>query len=85
MYERIAPEQYDSLDGVPEPSEVLQLFGHDAVVAHLTSAHRAAKLPHALVFGSKRPISSEFWNVTQTLCLLSTAASYGFIPADGTE
>ena len=27
MYERIAPEQYDSLDGVPEPSEALQVFG----------------------------------------------------------
>ncbi len=56
MYERIAPEQYDSLDGVPEPSEVLQLFGHDAVVAQLTAAHRAAKLPHALVFAGPRGI-----------------------------
>jgi DNA polymerase-3 subunit delta' len=56
MYERIAPEQYDSLDGVPEPSEALRVFGHDAVVAQLTAAHRAGKLPHALVFTGARGI-----------------------------
>ena len=56
MYERIAPEQHDTLDGVPEPSENLQLFGHEAVVAQLTAAHRAGKLPHALVFAGPRGI-----------------------------
>ena len=43
MFERIAPEQHDTLDGVPEPSEDPQLFGHDAAVAHARRAYRAGK------------------------------------------
>jgi DNA polymerase-3 subunit delta' len=56
MYERIAPEEHDSLDGVPDPSEALRVFGHDAQVAQLTTAHRAGKLPHALVLAGPRGI-----------------------------
>jgi len=56
MYERIAPEEHDSLDGVPEPSETARVFGHDAVAAQLAAAHRAGKLPHALVFAGPRGI-----------------------------
>jgi DNA polymerase-3 subunit delta' len=56
MYERIAPEEHDSLDGVPEPSETRQLFGHEAQVAQLCSAYRAGKLPHALVLAGPRGI-----------------------------
>ena len=50
------PEQHDSLDGVPEPSETVRVFGHDAQEAQLTAAHRAGKLPHALVFAGPRGI-----------------------------
>jgi DNA polymerase-3 subunit delta' len=56
MYERIAPEQHDSLAEVPEPSETIRVFGHDAQAAQLTAAHRAGKLPHALVFAGPRGI-----------------------------
>src|SRR5262245_32581637 len=56
MYERIAPEEHDSLDGVPEPSETVRVFGHQAQAAQLAAAHRAGKLPHGLVFAGPRGI-----------------------------
>src|SRR5262245_29621896 len=56
MYERIAPQEHDSLDGVPEPSETVRVFGHAAQAAQLTAAHRAGKLPHGLVFAGPRGI-----------------------------
>src|SRR3954453_13469731 len=45
----ISPQEHDSLDGVPEPSETVRLFGHVAQVEHLATPHRAGKLPHGLV------------------------------------
>jgi DNA polymerase-3 subunit delta' len=56
MYERIAPEEHDSLDGVPEPPETVRVFGHDTQAAQLTAAHRVGKLPHGLVFAGPRGI-----------------------------
>src|SRR5262249_17380233 len=56
VYERIAPQEHDSLDGVPEPSETPRLFGHIAQAEHLAAAHRAGKLPHGLVFAGPRGI-----------------------------
>lgn len=50
MFERIAPEQHDTLDGVPEPAENPHLYGHEQAVSMLTAAYRAGKLPHALIF-----------------------------------
>ena len=49
MLERLAPEQHDTLDEVPEPAENPALFGHEHAAAMLTSAYRAGKLPHALI------------------------------------
>jgi DNA polymerase-3 subunit delta' len=50
MFERIAPEQHDTLDGIPEPSENPALFGHGEAASMLAAAYRAGKLPHALLF-----------------------------------
>jgi DNA polymerase-3 subunit delta' len=50
MFERIAPEQHDTLDGVPEPSENPHLFGHGEAGSMLAAAYRTGKLPHALLF-----------------------------------
>ncbi|TJV46323.1 MAG: DNA polymerase III subunit delta', partial [Mesorhizobium sp.] len=50
IFERIAPEQHDTLDGVPEPSETPRLVGHDQAANMLASAYRSGKLPHALIF-----------------------------------
>ncbi|TPK58148.1 MULTISPECIES: DNA polymerase III subunit delta' [unclassified Mesorhizobium] len=50
IFERIAPEQHDTLDGVPEPSETPRLVGHGQAAAMLAAAYRAGKLPHALIF-----------------------------------
>ncbi|WP_296745475.1 DNA polymerase III subunit delta' [Mesorhizobium sp.] len=49
IFERIAPEQHDTLDGVPEPSETPRLIGHAQAANVLTAAYRAGKLPHALI------------------------------------
>lgn len=56
MFERIAPEQHDTLDGVPEPSENARLVGHGEAADALAAAYRAGKLPHALLFAGPRGI-----------------------------
>ena len=48
MFERIAPEQHDTLDGIPEPSENPHLFGHGETADMVAAMYRAGKLPHAL-------------------------------------
>jgi DNA polymerase-3 subunit delta' len=50
MFERIAPEQHDTLDGIPESSENPHLFGQGEAASMLAAAYRAGKLPHALLF-----------------------------------
>jgi DNA polymerase-3 subunit delta' len=50
IFERIAPEQHDTLDGVPEPAETARLVGHATAAGMLASAYRGGKLPHALIF-----------------------------------
>lgn len=50
IFERIAPEQHDTLDGVPSPAETVRLYGHREAASILAAAYRAGKLPHALIF-----------------------------------
>ncbi len=50
MFERIAPEQHDTLEGIPEPSENRAVFGHQEARARLAAAYAANKFPHALLF-----------------------------------
>ena len=54
--ERLAPEQHDTLDDVPEPAETAALFGHDSALQSLGAAYRAGKLPHGLMFVGPRGI-----------------------------
>lgn len=56
MFERIAPEQHDTLDGVAEPAENPTLYGHDDAKAMLASTFQAGKLPHALIFAGPQGI-----------------------------
>lgn len=56
MYERIAPEQHDSLDGVPEPAETPRIFGHGQISDMLAAAYRSGKLPHAFLFAGPQGI-----------------------------
>ena len=49
MFERLAPQQHDTLDGVPEPAENPRLVGHETAVSMLAHAYRSGKLPHALI------------------------------------
>lgn len=50
MFERLAPEHHDTLDGIPEPAENPRLHGHADAIAMLTAAYRSGKMPHALLF-----------------------------------
>jgi DNA polymerase-3 subunit delta' len=56
MFERIAPEQHDTLDRIPEPSETPYLYGHGQAAVALAAAYRAGKLPHALLLAGPRGI-----------------------------
>jgi DNA polymerase-3 subunit delta' len=49
MFERLAAEQYDSIPGVPEPSENPMLVGHREEGALLAGAYRAGRLHHAIL------------------------------------
>lgn len=55
-YERLYPEQHDSLEGVPEPPENPNLFGHEEEVAQLASDYRSGRMHHALVLAGKAGI-----------------------------
>jgi DNA polymerase-3 subunit delta' len=49
MLERLAQEQYDSIPGVPEPSENPRLVGHLEEAGLLAGAYRAGRLHHAIL------------------------------------
>jgi DNA polymerase-3 subunit delta' len=53
---RLAPEQHDTLEGIPEPSETANLAGHTAAVGAIIEAYRAGRLPHALLLTGPRGI-----------------------------
>jgi DNA polymerase-3 subunit delta' len=55
-YERIAPEQYDSLPDVPEPSESVRLRGHHDIAGTILSAYRSGRLHHGLLLHGPRGI-----------------------------
>lgn len=48
-FERLAPEQFDTIPGIPEPAENPHLFGHDEAASQLAEAYRAGRLHHALL------------------------------------
>ncbi|MBX3569264.1 MAG: DNA polymerase III subunit delta' [Rhizobiaceae bacterium] len=48
-FERLAPEQHDTLEGVSEPAESRVLIGHAEAGRLIASAYRAGRLPHALL------------------------------------
>lgn len=56
MSDRLSPEQADTLEGVPNPSETTGLFGHEAVADLLASAYQAGRLPHALLLAGPKGI-----------------------------
>lgn len=50
MFERMAPEQHDTLPDIPEPGENPFLAGHGEARNALAGAYRSGKLHHALLF-----------------------------------
>lgn len=55
-FERIAPEQHDTLEGVAEPSENPVLVGHVEAITMIAAAYRVGKLPHAMILAGPRGI-----------------------------
>lgn len=55
-YERIAPEQYDTLPDIPEPAESRRLWGHREIVERVLAAYRHGRLHHALLLHGPRGI-----------------------------
>ncbi len=56
MFERLSPEQHDTLPEVPEPAENPSFCGHDAIVRQVVSAYQTGKLHHALLLGGPQGI-----------------------------
>lgn len=52
----LAPEQYDSLPEVAEPSENMHLVGHQAEIEYLLRAYQSGRLHHALLLCGPRGI-----------------------------
>jgi len=55
-FERLAPEQHDTLDGIPEPAENPLLLAHEGEADRLAAAYRAGKMHHALILSGPRGI-----------------------------
>jgi len=55
-FERLAPEQHDTLEGIPEPAETAVLFGHSAALASIAEAYRSRRLHHALLLSGPQGI-----------------------------
>jgi len=53
---RLAPEQHDTLEGIPEPSEAARLVGHATAVAAIVEAYRSGRLHHALLLTGPKGI-----------------------------
>lgn len=48
-FERLSPEQFDTIPDIPEPAENPVLVGHHEEAAQLAAAYRAGRLHHALL------------------------------------
>ena len=46
---RLAPEQFDTIPGIPEPSENPVLAGHEDAAAQVLEAYRAGRMHHAML------------------------------------
>jgi DNA polymerase-3 subunit delta' len=55
-FERIAPEQYDTIPDIAEPVEHGGLFGHREQANDLAQAYRAGRFHHALIASGPRGI-----------------------------
>jgi DNA polymerase III subunit delta' len=55
-FERVYPEQHDSLSETPEPAENPVLFGHEDAAAALAADYRSGRLHHAIVLAGRSGI-----------------------------
>ncbi|WP_187971823.1 DNA polymerase III subunit delta' [Aquibium microcysteis] len=55
-FERLAPEQHDTLEGIPEPAENPLLVAHGAEADRLAAAYRSGKMHHALILSGPRGV-----------------------------
>lgn len=84
--ERLAPEQNDTLDGIQEPVETRQLFGHNEIARQVAAAYREGKLHHALLLVGPQGIGKATFAMHLARHLLAHPDPVGapetFAPAD---
>lgn len=85
-FERLAPEQHDTLEGVPEPSENPRLVGHRSAGTALAAAHRAGRLPQGVILAGRSGTGKATFGFHLARHLLRSpdgaSAPDGFAPAD---
>lgn len=82
MFERIAPEQHDTLPEIPEPVENASLFGHMEAGNMLAAAHASGRLHHALLVTGPQGIGKATLAFALARHLLSGARGAALSPAD---
>lgn len=71
--DRLAPEQHDTLSGIPDPSESASLVGHVEAQQMLLAAQEAGRLPHAIVLAGPQGIGKATFAFAFARHLLSNA------------
>lgn len=83
---RLAPEQFDTIPEIAEPSEHTMLAGHDEAVAQVAAAYRAGKLHHALLIAGRPGIGKATFAFRLAHYLLAhprhAEAPTSFVPPD---
>jgi DNA polymerase-3 subunit delta' len=85
MFERVAPEQFDTIPEIPEPAENRLLCGHRAVGDMLAAAHGSGRLHHAILLAGPTGIGKATLAFHLARHLLSGARGEMLAPADPTS
>lgn len=75
VFERLAPEQHDTLPDIPEPRENPFLLGHEGVVQRIGAACRMNRLHHGLLLHGPRGIGKATFAFRLAYHLLSHPAA----------
>jgi DNA polymerase-3 subunit delta' len=79
-FERLYPEQHDTLPDIPEPAENPTIFGHEEVAAALAGEYRSGRLHHAIVLAGKSGIGKATFAFHLARHILSNPVSSGAPP-----
>ncbi|WP_353937415.1 DNA polymerase III subunit delta' [Mesorhizobium liriopis] len=85
MVERLAPEQHDTLDNIPEPAENPNLFGHHETITRLLSMQTSGRLPHGLILSGPTGIGKATlaFHFARHLLSRQSGSDLATVPIDG--